>query len=118
MNSYAKCKNCGADYGLHHYETNQCPVGGVEAPVGRPQVWMTVTFEEAPSPGPTPESFLAMKAERDSLLALLSDIDELLAEWKSLDYINYGKMKSTFDTDLERVELRIEEAIAAAKGEG
>ncbi len=30
MNTYEKCKNCGADYGLHHYQTLQCPVGGSE----------------------------------------------------------------------------------------
>lgn len=39
------CKNCGATDGLHHFETNQCPVGGVEAPVGREQLWMKTTFE-------------------------------------------------------------------------
>ena len=55
--------------------------------------------------------------QRDSLLALLEKIDSLLAEWKNLNYINYGKMQSRFDEDLERVELEIEEAIAAAKGE-
>ena len=50
-------------------------------------------------------------------LALLEKIDNLLAEWKNLNYINYGKMQSRFDEDLERVELEIEEAIAAAKGD-
>ncbi len=51
------------------------------------------------------------------LLALLEKVDSLLAEWKNLNYINYGKMQSRFDEDLERVELEIEEAITAAKGE-
>jgi len=39
------CKNCGGDEGLHHYQTNQCPVGGREAPVGRKQEWKSTTFE-------------------------------------------------------------------------
>ena len=40
------CANCGADRGLHHYETMQCPVGGVEAPIGRKQEWTTTTFRD------------------------------------------------------------------------
>ena len=39
------CKNCGGTDGLHHFETNQCPIGGVEAPIGRKQKWATTTFE-------------------------------------------------------------------------
>jgi len=38
------CVNCGADEGLHQYETNKCPLNGVEAPIGRNQVWMNTTF--------------------------------------------------------------------------
>lgn len=41
----SNCKNCGADRGLHHYETMQCPVGGREAPIGRKQEWMRTEFE-------------------------------------------------------------------------
>lgn len=40
-----KCKNCGGNYGLHHYETNQCPVGGFEAAPGKRQEWGKTTFE-------------------------------------------------------------------------
>jgi hypothetical protein len=25
MNNRDECKNCGGDYGLHHYRTLQCP---------------------------------------------------------------------------------------------
>ena len=58
-------------------------------------------------------------AAAPDLLALLSEIDEALAEWKNLGYISYGSclMPSRFDSQLERIELRIEEIIAAAKGE-
>ena len=41
------CKNCGGDEAIHHYETNQCPVGGYEAPIGRKQEWKSTTFEAA-----------------------------------------------------------------------
>jgi hypothetical protein len=44
-----QCKNCGAPEDLHHYQTNQCPVGGREAPVGRMQGWMSTVFECADS---------------------------------------------------------------------
>lgn len=45
VNTYDVCKNCGGQRGLHHYETDQCPVGGREAPVGRRQEWKSTTFE-------------------------------------------------------------------------
>jgi hypothetical protein len=45
MNTSDKCKNCGGEQGIHHYRTNQCPVGGREAPIGRKQEYMTTTFE-------------------------------------------------------------------------
>lgn len=38
------CKNCGAWKGLHHYETMQCPRDGMEAPLGREQLWETTTY--------------------------------------------------------------------------
>ena len=37
------CKNCGAWYGLHHYETNQCPKNGRET---NPQTWEATTYQE------------------------------------------------------------------------
>ena len=40
------CKNCGGDYGLHHYQTMQCPVGGVESPLNRKQEYMDTRYEE------------------------------------------------------------------------
>lgn len=40
-----KCKNCGGDEGIHHYQTNQCPVGGREAPLNQKEEYMTTTFE-------------------------------------------------------------------------
>ena len=40
------CINCGADEGLHHFKTNQCPVHGVESPIDRKQEWKTTTFQK------------------------------------------------------------------------
>ncbi len=37
------CKNCGGWYGLHHYETNQCPKNGRET---NPQMWEATTYQE------------------------------------------------------------------------
>jgi hypothetical protein len=39
-----QCAECGAGNGLHHYQTNQCPKGGVEAPIGKRQEWADTTF--------------------------------------------------------------------------
>ena len=47
------CANCGGDYAIHHYETNQCPVGGREAPEGRKQEWKSTAFEPVPEPQTT-----------------------------------------------------------------
>lgn len=43
-----RCENCGATYGLHQFETNQCPAGGFEAPVGQMQSWAATTFLKSP----------------------------------------------------------------------
>lgn len=40
-----QCKNCGADKGLHHHQTMQCPKGGVEETrEGHKQVWIDTVF--------------------------------------------------------------------------
>ena len=36
------CKNCGGPRGIHHYETGQCPINGVEH---TPDVWTWTTYE-------------------------------------------------------------------------
>lgn len=43
-NGNDKCSNCGGDRAIHHYQTDQCPAGGVEAPVGKQQEFKTSTF--------------------------------------------------------------------------
>lgn len=63
------CKNCGAHDGLHHFETNQCPVSGVEAPIGRVQRWAATTFE----------------AENEEVEELKSTVNKLLARIEALE---------------------------------
>jgi len=56
-----KCRNCGADYGLHHYKTMQCPISGKESPIGVKQEYQASVFE----PGITYDELLK---QRDALL--------------------------------------------------
>ena len=39
-----KCANCGATYGIHNGDTDQCPAGGMEAPIGKRQRWDLSTW--------------------------------------------------------------------------
>ena len=70
MNTSDKCKNCGGDRGLHHFETDQCPVGGREAPINRKQEWKSTTFE------------IETESEVDELR---KSVKELLARVKELE---------------------------------
>jgi len=54
MNNETICKNCGGSYAIHNADTNQCPVNGVEAPIGKSQYWMEQVFAPAPA-APEPE---------------------------------------------------------------
>ncbi len=54
MSLDTKCGNCGADYGLHHFETFKCPKDGVEENRWNdrtnkyyPQQWEETTFIDA-----------------------------------------------------------------------
>jgi hypothetical protein len=69
---YTKCKNCGGDEGLHHYQTNQCPVGGREAPLNRKQEYMTLTFE--------PDNSDELDNLRETVNKLLARIEKLERE--------------------------------------
>ena len=83
-----KCKNCGADYGLHHYQTDQCPVGGIEAPIGQKQEWKTSTYEEQLNP-----SYEELLTQRDQLKKAL---ETLLKQWNDLEGTLNHKNHSVF----------------------
>lgn len=64
-----KCKNCGGDEGIHHYQTNQCPVDGREAPIGRKQEYKTTTYE--------PDTTDELEELRSSVKKLITRVEEL-----------------------------------------
>lgn len=68
MNTYEKCDNCGADEGLHHWDTKQCPKNGVEEwREGRKQEWEKTTFS-------------IEKSQREKLLAENTEQKQLIEE--------------------------------------
>ena len=73
------CSNCGGEYGIHNGYTMQCPVGGVEAPVGRKDEWMTTTFDN-----------------NDEMLALAEKYDNALDD---LIYLAVGAIEEGMNTD-------------------
>lgn len=70
------CKNCGGPEGIHHYQTNQCPVGGYEAPIGRKQDYKTTTYE--------PDTTDELEELRSSVKKLFARVEELEAQVERL----------------------------------
>lgn len=64
-----KCKNCGGDHGIHHWQTNQCPVGGREASFERKQEYMGTTFE--------PDNSDELEELRETVKKLLARVEKL-----------------------------------------
>ena len=75
-NTWDKCKNCGGDRAIHHYETDQCSLGGREASIGRKQEWKSTTFEI--------ETKNEVDELRKSIKKLLARVEELEAQVKRL----------------------------------
>lgn len=97
----SKCKNCGADYAIHHHEANQCPWGGVEeVAYNRPQIWATTSFEK------TVPDLLAVA---ESNLKILQGVYDTPTESGLLGILDYHI--------LEQAIADTTAAIAAAKGE-
>jgi hypothetical protein len=82
MSIKEKCGYCGADNGLHQYETMRCPKHGREAPVGEKQLWDEKTFIDADYLKLINEAPATAK-ERDRLKALNA---EMLA-WLKEEYV-------------------------------
>jgi len=62
------CKNCGGWKGLHRYGTGQCPLGGKESPVGKPDVWTFATYEPEDD---SAQTIAALEADKAELVAAL-----------------------------------------------
>ena len=93
-----KCRNCGTDYGLHHYKTNQCPTFGKESPVGVKQEYQASVF-----------------AEGIPYDELLSQLAALLEACKEVRLMLNTDLK---DYKTEPWAMRVEAAIAQAEKEG
>jgi len=76
MNTWDKCKNCGGDRGIHHYQTDQCPVGGREASINQKQEYKSTTFEV--------ETENEVDELRKSVKELLARVETLEHEVESL----------------------------------
>lgn len=76
MNTNTKCKNCGGDYGIHHYQTDQCPVGGRECSINQKQEYKSTTFET--------ETESEVDELRKSVKDLLARVKELEAQVQRL----------------------------------
>lgn len=64
MDTYKKCDHCGAEYGLHRSDTNQCPRNGVEETrYGHLRQWGSTTFLDL-------ESVMVERAAHELLNAL------------------------------------------------
>ena len=70
----AICKNCGGEKGIHHYQTMACPVGGREAPVGKPQEWMSSDRYETE----TEED--ALREIVNNLLTRVAELEDQMSE--------------------------------------
>lgn len=88
------CYNCGADDGLHHHLTNQCPKNGrEETREGKKQEWAETTFENK-----------KWRQVRDAAPELLKNLVRLL------DRINENDLWNTFPSACERAEAAIKKA--------
>ena len=74
------CRNCGGDEGLHHYQTMQCPVGGVEANINHKQKYMTSRYEQESDD---------LAACRDALAAQMSETESLRERIAALNAENH-----------------------------
>lgn len=88
----SECRNCGADEGIHHYKTMQCPVGGRECPIDRTQEYKTSIFK----PG---VSYDDLKVSHDALL-------KALRAWKKACYKDEIRAKSLSDNSLTAIAIK------------
>jgi hypothetical protein len=88
------CYYCGADKGLHHYQTMQCPAGGREAREGEKQEWMSLTYIN--------NEFQTL---RDAAPALLKENEDLKAELATVKEEHYKSLVFISNLGLVKGEL-------------
>lgn len=105
-----KCNNCGADLALHHYETRQCPVNGVEAPIGRRQEWQNQTFVE----------YDPVREAAHELLSALENVTAFAAQYtKGGCNVRESMLLDSYRMDMVEIDYIVKlarSAIARAKG--
>lgn len=109
-----ECKNCGGGKGLHHYQTMQCPVGGVEARIDRKQEWMTDRFEPVSDEVTQLRDALAAELARGA--ALQERIEMLNAENHALNHAL--QLAQTRANEAEQKLKQRGQAVAQALNEG
>lgn len=109
MNTWDKCKNCGGERGIHHYETDQCPVGGCEAHIGRKQEYKTTVFEIDESE--KDETIAALRAR----VAELKEALRIIADRKNWRTLNGEIVWNDFDGNDYHTEHAMDIAAEALK---
>jgi hypothetical protein len=68
-----KCANCGATYGIHNGDTDQCPAGGLEATGGKKQRWQASTWRAID----VKDDVVALKAQVEELKRRLDKVEKV-----------------------------------------
>ena len=94
-----ECINCGAWKGLHHYETNQCPRNGQEAPLGKLQEWDNTVYQE--------DNTTDLRAKIDEQAATIARLTELYrADYAGSPYdmtANVKYVKKKYDDNRKEI---------------
>ena len=102
---YEVCSNCGADEGLHHYETQQCPKNGIEEyREGRKQEWQDTTFY--------PADKKRLEDAAPELLSVLKEAKEVLLQ---LDHRHNGKCYNPTENECNCTLCKIDKVLNKAQ---
>jgi hypothetical protein len=111
MSKYDRCRNCGGDAGIHHYQTDQCPVGGVEAMDGL-QEWKASTFAPA-EPVTTPTKLAKEMTMREHFAAMA--MQGLVSKYTEGTFARQGGPQNLAKWSVENADALIEALNKGAK---
>ena len=103
------CKNCGAWYGLHHYETNQCPKNGRET---NPQMWETTTYQEEDK---SDSKIADLEAQIANQGQTIEQLARIIREYKTSSEMGVKAIKAQaaeiedLNDEIERLQRKIEQ---------